>query len=61
MLTAGTQVQVDLPGALRTTFGQLVGFYCNEPCRAIVVLPSGEALVVMETDLAPVGWPLKAT
>jgi hypothetical protein len=54
MLTAGTQVQIHLPGTLSAAFGKVVGFYCNEPRRAIVVLPSGESLVVMEADISPV-------
>jgi hypothetical protein len=54
MLTSGTQVQIHFPGAVPAVFGKVVGFYCNEPRRAIVVLPSGESLVVMETDVSPV-------
>jgi hypothetical protein len=52
MFNAGTQVQIHFPGALPDAFGQLVGFYSNEPCRAVVLLPSGESLVVMETDIS---------
>jgi hypothetical protein len=50
------QVVVHLPGsaANEAVIGRVTGFYANEPRRAVVVLPSGEALVVMETDLHPV-------
>jgi hypothetical protein len=54
MLTAGTEVQIHLPDTEPAALGRVVGFYCNEPRRAIVVLPSGESLVVMETDVSPV-------
>ncbi len=52
-MTVGTQVQIHFPGHPADQFppGRLVGFYSDEPCRAVVALPSGEELVVMETDL----------
>jgi hypothetical protein len=53
MLATGTQVQINFPGELPGACGRLVGFYANEPCRAVVLLPSGESLVVMETDISP--------
>jgi hypothetical protein len=55
MFSEGTQVEIQFPGpsAGRYPVGRVAGFYSNEPRRAVVVLPSGEALVVMETDLRP--------
>jgi hypothetical protein len=53
-LTTGTQVQIHPPGA-SPTVGQLVGFYANEPYRAVVQLPSGKSLIVMADDILPAG------
>ena len=52
VLATGAPVQIHFPGELPGAFGQLIGFYSNEPCRAVVLLPSGESLVVMETDIS---------
>jgi hypothetical protein len=54
MLTTGMHVQIHHPGVLPAAFGKVVGFYCDEPRRALVVLPSGESLVLMVTDVSPV-------
>jgi hypothetical protein len=55
MFSEGAQVEIHFPGppAAQYPVGRVAGFYSNEPRRAVVVLPSGEALVVMETDLKP--------
>jgi hypothetical protein len=52
MLAPGTLVQIQFPIALPAAFGRLIGFYADEPRRAVVLLPSGESLVVMESDVA---------
>jgi hypothetical protein len=55
MFSEGTQVEIHFPGPPVGQYlvGRVAGFYSNEPRRVVVVLPCGEALVVIETDLRP--------
>jgi hypothetical protein len=55
-MTVGTHVEIHFPGQPDDKYpvAKLVGFYSNEPCRAVVLLPTGESLVVMQSDIVAV-------
>jgi hypothetical protein len=54
VLRPGDLVHVHVTGTSPPSFsnGRLVGFYCNEPRRIIVALPSGQELVAAESDVS---------